>query len=325
MLISRTPYRISFFGGGTDYPEWYKKNKGNFLSCTIDKYVYIFIKELKIYNKKYRIIWSKLEQTNKIENIKHKVVREMLNFYKFKYGLEIYYHGDLPSRSGMGSSSSFVVGLLNSFFNIKGKKISNLELAKKSIFFEQKILKETVGIQDQISATYGGFNKVDISKDGNFKIKNYKINKNLEDLNKNLILIYSGINRTASNIAKKYVPKLYQKERTMYKIFAQVEEAEKLILNGNLDDFGKLLNENWKYKKSLNKVISNTRIDELYKYSIENGATGGKILGAGGGGFLLLYVPRSKYHYLNNKLKKNTKIKFNFINEGTKILSTDNQ
>ena len=321
MLISRTPYRISFFGGGTDYPVWFNKNKGAFLSCTINKYIYITIKQIKAHSdNKFRIIWSKIEETNNINDIEHNVVREMLNFFKFKNGMELYYQGDLPARSGMGSSSSFVVGLLNSFLKMKKKNLSKLDLAKKSIYFEQKILKETVGIQDQISATYGGFNKVEISDDGKFKIKNLKINSVLNNLNSNLALIYTGINRTASDIAAEYVPKIYKQSKIMNEIYHQVNEAEKLILKNNLDDFGKLLHESWKLKKSLNKVISNKKIDELYNYSLQNGALGGKILGAGGGGFLLLYVPKNKILNFKKKLKKTSIIKFNFTENGSKII-----
>lgn len=321
MLISKTPYRISFFGGGTDYHNWYSKYEGAFLSCTINKYLYISIRQLKSYaDFKYRVIWSKIEETNKIKNIKHNVVREMLNFFKFKNGMEIYYQGDLPARSGMGSSSSFVVGLLNSFLKIKKKKIHKIDLAKKSIFFEQKILQETVGIQDQISAVYGGFNKVEINKKGKFKIKNFKIDNNLKRLNKNLILLYTGINRTASDIAGKYVPRIYEKEQEMKEIYSQVYEAENLILKGKLDEFGKLLGESWKHKKSLNKAISNDKIDELYNFSLKNGALGGKILGAGGGGFLLLYVPHYDLLNLSNKLKKKIKVNFSFSDEATGII-----
>ena len=327
MLISKTPYRISFFGGGSDYPEWYKKFNGAFLSCTIDKYLYLSIKNLNSYaDFKYRVIWAKIENTNRVEDIQHNVVREMLRNFRFKSGLEIYYQGDLPARSGMGSSSSFVVGLLNSFLTLKEKKISKINLAKKSIHFEQKILKETVGVQDQISAVYGGFNSVEINKKGNFKIKNFKIDNTLKNLNKNLMLVYTGINRTASEIAGKYVSKLYEKENIMKEIYSQVFEAEKLILNGKLDEFGKLLNESWKHKKSLSKIISNSKIDDLYDFSIKNGALGGKILGAGGGGFLLLYVPKKNYLTLEKKLKKYKNIKFNFSQEGSKIiLNTENE
>ena len=321
MLISKTPYRISFFGGGTDYPEWFKYNKGAFISSTINKYVYISLRQLKSDTKyKYRVVWSKIERTNKIKNIQHNVVRQMLEYFNFKTGMEIHYQGDLAARSGMGSSSSFVVGLLNSLLNLKKKNLKKIDLANQSIFFEQKKLKENVGVQDQISAAFGGFNKVQINKDGKFKIKNFKINETLKELNNNLVLVHTGINRTASDIAGEYTSSLNNQKYAMNEIYSQVNEAEDLLKKNRLDDFGKLLNESWKHKRSLNKVISNRKIDELYEYSLNCGALGGKILGAGGGGFLLLYVPRNKLFNFNIKLKKLVKVKFKFSEIGSEII-----
>jgi|TARA_B100001093_G_scaffold419026_1_gene410477 D-glycero-alpha-D-manno-heptose-7-phosphate kinase len=321
MLITKTPYRISFFGGGTDYPEWYRKNGGAFLSTTIDKYVYLTVRQLPSFSdSNYRIVWSKVETVNKIKHIQHNVVREMLNNFKLKTGMEVHYQGDLPARSGMGSSSSFVVGLMNSLLNIKKKNISKKNLAKKSIYFEQKILNEVVGLQDQISATYGGFNKVDIDKKGNFRIKKIKITNKIQEFNKNLFLIFTGINRTANEIAGQYVSNLKNKEYEMKEISSQVKEGESLLLSNRFDDFGHLLHEGWKLKKSLGKVITNKKIDDLYNFSLKNGALGGKILGAGGGGFMLLYVPKNKILSLKKKLKKITVIPFNFSKTGSEIL-----
>ena len=321
MLITKTPYRISFFGGGTDYPEWYHKNGGTFLSTTIDKYVYLTVRQLPSFSdSNYRIVWSKVETVNKISEIQHNVVREMLNNYKFKTGMEVHYQGDLPARSGMGSSSSFVVGLMNSFINIKKKNISKKNLAKKSIYFEQKTLKEVVGLQDQISATYGGFNKVDINQKGEFRIKKIKITKKIKEFNKNLFLIFTGINRTANEIAGQYVNDLKKKESEMKEIFSQVKEGENLLLKNKFDDFGRLLHEGWKLKKRLGKVITNQKIDNLYNMSLRHGALGGKILGAGGGGFMLLYIPRDKIKNFKKKIGKLTIIPFNFSEKGSEIL-----
>ena len=321
MLITKTPYRISFFGGGTDYPEWYQKNGGTFLSTTIDKYVYLTVRQLPSFSdSNYRIVWSKVETVNKIKNIQHNVVREMLNNFNFKTGMEVHYQGDLPARSGMGSSSSFVVGLMNSFLNIKKKRTSIKDLAKKSIYFEQKTLKEVVGIQDQISAAYGGFNKVDIDQNGTYKIKKIKINNKIKEFNKNLVLIFTGINRTANEIAGQYVKNLRNKESEMKEISSQVREGESLLLKNKFNDFGRLLHEGWKLKKSLGKVITNQKIDDLYNFSLKHGALGGKILGAGGGGFMLLYIPKSKIINFKRKLKNMTVIPFNFSTTGSEIL-----
>ena len=252
MIISKTPYRISFFGGGTDYPSWYKKNGGSVISATIDKYIYISCRTLPPFFKhKYRIVWSHIETVKKLRQIKHKAVREMLKKYKITQGLEIHYDGDLPARSGMGSSSVFVVGLMNLFNNFNNKKVNKKNLANKSIFFEQKVLKEVVGSQDQIAATYGGFNKIIFKKNGAFTIKPISINKKtIKKLNKNLLLVYTGYKRTAHHIAKSYVSKLQtSKKEYILKISNYVKKAEKALQKGQLDNFGRLLNDAWLEKK----------------------------------------------------------------------------
>ena len=322
MIISKTPYRISFFGGGTDYPSWFKENTGKILSTSINKYVYLSLRDLGPYfDYKHRIIWSKVENVNNAKFIKHNVVREMLEYFKIKNGVEIHYQGDLPARSGMGSSSSFVVGLMNAFLIKKKMKLSKMDLAKKSIMFEHKILEEIVGIQDQISASFGGFNKIDIKRNGTFGVKKIKINKNVNKLDKNLILLFTGIHRTANEIAGQYVSKLNKdKIIEMKEINFQVEEAEQLLIKNKFDDFGRLLNEGWKLKRSLSKVISNKKIDNLYEYSMNNGALGGKLLGAGGGGFMLLYVPYHKQKKFFKKIKHVINVPFNFSEENSQII-----
>jgi len=322
MIISKTPYRISFFGGGTDYPSWFKENTGKILSTTINKYVYLSLRDLGPYfDYKHRIIWSKVENVNDAKFIKHNVVREMLEYFKIKNGIEIHYQGDLPARSGMGSSSSFVVGLMNAFLIKKKMKLSKMDLAKKSIMFEHKILEEIVGIQDQISASFGGFNKIDIKRNGTFGVKKIKINKNVNKLDKNLILLFTGIHRTANEIAGQYVSKLNKdKIIEMKEINFQVEEAEQLLIKNKLDDFGRLLNEGWKLKRSLSKIISNKKIDNLYEFSMNNGALGGKLLGAGGGGFMLLYVPYHKQKKFFKKIKHVINVPFNFSEENSQII-----
>ena len=322
MIISKTPYRISFFGGGTDYPSWFKENTGKILSTSINKYVYLSLRDLGPYfDYKHRIIWSKVENVNDAKFIQHNVVREMLEYFKIKNGVEIHYQGDLPARSGMGSSSSFVVGLMNAFLIKKKMKLSKMDLAKKSIMFEHKILEEIVGIQDQISASFGGFNKIDIKRNGTFGVKKIKINKNVNKLDKNLILLFTGIHRTANEIAGQYVSKLNKdKIIEMKEINFQVEEAEQLLIKNKFDDFGRLLNEGWKLKRSLSKVISNKKIDNLYEFSMNNGALGGKLLGAGGGGFMLLYVPYHKQKKFFKKIKHVINVPFNFSEENSQII-----
>jgi len=298
MIITKTPYRISFFGGGSDYPEWYKKFGGSVLSTTIDKHIYISCRLLpQFFNHKYRIVWSKIENVKKINQIQHRSVKNLLKYNKVKSGLEIHYDGDLPAKSGMGSSSSFSVGLMQALLKLKKKKISQLNLAKKTIFFEQNIMKETVGSQDQIAASIGGFNKIKFLRNEKIVIKKIT-SKNLQKLNSNLLLLYTGIQRDAHTIANNYVHKLSnQKEKNIRKIIQYVNLGEQFIQSGNLDDFGRLLHETWMQKKELSSTISNNKIDQLYSQFIKNGALGGKLLGAGGGGFLLLYIKNTKKNF----------------------------
>jgi len=321
MIITKTPYRISFFGGGSDYPEWYKKFGGSILSTTIDKFIYISCRELPpFFDHKYRIVWSKIENVKEINQIQHLTVKKLLQYNKIKSGLEIHYDGDLPARSGMGSSSSFSVGLMSALMELQKKNISNIVLAKQAINFEQKIMKETVGSQDQVAASIGGFNKIKFLKNGKIIIKKI-LSKNLKKLNSNLLLLYTGIQRNAGTIANNYVHKLSnEKEKNIRKIIEKVNLGEKIINSGNLDDFGKLLNETWVEKKELSSSISNHKIDELYNICIKNGAKGGKLLGAGGGGFLLIYIKNEKKKKLLNKLKNITNIPFKFSDEGCKVI-----
>ena len=323
MIISKTPYRISFFGGGSDYPTWYLKNGGSVISTTINKYIYITCRDLPpFFSHKHRFVWSKDETVKEAKHIKHIVVREMIKYFKIKSGLEIHYDGDLPARSGMGSSSVFVVGLMNTFNNYRGKKISKKILAESSIRFEQKILKEAVGSQDQVAVTYGGFNKIIFRPGGNFYVKPIKLKKKVMlQLNKNLLLVYTGLKRTAHQIAKEYVNKLEGVKRShILEILNFVNEGEIALKNGNLNNFGELLNESWLAKKGLSPTISNHKIDEIYNFAIKKGALGGKLLGAGGGGFFLFYVPQSKKSNFIKNFKKFVTIPFKFTYEGRKIL-----
>ncbi len=323
MIISKTPYRISFFGGGSDYPAWYRENGGVVLSAAIDKYIYISCRELPPFFKhKYRVIWSKTEAVKKISQIKHNAVREMLKHYKIKKGLEIHYDGDLPARSGMGSSSVFVVGLMNVLNNYKKIFINKKKLAVKSIDFEQTTLKETVGSQDQIAAVYGGFNKIIFKTNGDFKVMNLPIHKKtIKQLNDNLILLYTGIPRTAHHIANTYVNKLKKNKKiNILNILNFANEAEIALKKGDVNTFGELLHESWLEKKRLSTFISNSKIDNIYKDAISKGALGGKLLGAGGGGFFVFYVPVSKQKKFIQYFKNLVHIPFNFTNAGSKII-----
>ena len=322
MIISKTPYRISFFGGGSDYPAWYKKYGGEVLSTTIDKYIYISCRfSPKYFKKNYRIVWRKIENVQTAKEINHKAVRELLKYLKIKQGLEIHYYGDLPARSGMGSSSCFTVGLMQSLHRIKKIELNKLKLAKKSIYFEQKVMKEIVGSQDQTSASFGGFNKIIFNRNGSIKVKKISSNKNINKLCNNLILIYTGINRTAHKIANNYVNKLTkEKSKHIQRITSYVREGENILKSGKIDDFGILLNEAWMEKKALSNLITNSKINEIYDQAIKYGALGGKLLGAGGGGFLLMYMKEKDRKIFFKKFKKLVNIPFNFTKTGSEII-----
>jgi D-glycero-alpha-D-manno-heptose-7-phosphate kinase len=323
VIISKTPYRISFFGGGSDYPSWYNKFGGEVISSTIDKYIYISCRKLpRFFYHNYRIVYSKTEEVKKIKEIKHRVVRLALLNKKISDSLEIHYDGDLPARSGMGSSSAFVVGLLNILNILINNSASKMKLAKESVIFEQKILKECVGSQDQIACTIGGFNSLKFYKDQRFTVSPLdKNNKFRKELNKNLILLYTGQQRIAQNVAKKFVNEINNKKKSEIKnILEFVAVAKKLVQNYQYKEFGILLDESWKIKKKLHSSITNSEIDFIYNKAKFNGAIGGKILGAGGGGFLLFYVPKEKKNFFIKKMDFLINVPFQFENFGSQII-----
>ncbi len=322
MIISKTPYRISFFGGGSDYPSWYKYNFGEVISASINKYIYISVKKYEPFFKtKFRITYSKIENTNSINKIQHNVVRNALKRYEFNSGLEINYFADLPSNSGIGSSSSFTVGLINSLNTLKKKELSKENLSKESIFFEQNILKENVGSQDQIACAYGGVNNIKFIKINKFKVlslikKKFFFNK----LSKNLFIVFSGISRNADLISKSYTTNLKNKNQYIREILAHVNLAKKIIKNGDTDEFGRLLGETWNVKKKLGKIITNQKIDFLYKKGLNSGALGGKLLGAGSGGFILFYVKDENKAKFFRAFSKKIIIPIEFSYEGSSII-----
>ena len=332
LIISKTPYRISFFGGGSDYPEWYLKNGGEVLSSTIKKYIYISCRNLPpFFGHRYRIVYSKIENVKNIKDINHQAARASLMFFKkhLKYisGLEIHYDGDLPAKSGMGSSSSFIVGMLNLLNNyLLRKKISKEKLTLESILLEQKILKEVVGSQDQTIAAYGGFNAIKFYPNGHIHVKPILKDLNiLKDFSSRLFIVFTGIKRTANYIAKTYVKKLNNSSsKDILEILQHVSIAKNLLKNKNFDDIGLLLSEAWKIKKSLSVSVSSYKIDEIYNLGIKNGATGGKLLGAGGGGFILFYVAKDNQKYFINRMKDFILIPIEFESKGSQIIFNDN-
>jgi len=322
MIISKTPYRISFFGGGTDYPSWYRKHGGQVLSTTIDKYIYITCRYLPpFFEHRLRLVYSMTELCNKASELDHPSAREVLKFLKINDGLEIHYDGDLPGRSGTGSSSAFTVGLLHALYAYKGQTITTKELTETSINIEQNIIKETVGSQDQTNAAYGGFNHIKFQKNGEIEVNPVNISSELmSDLQNNLLLFYTGIQRTAEKIARSYVENIEDKSKTLNTMSSMVDQALDRLMNNDLDGFGKLLDQTWKKKRSLSTLVSNSIIDSMYQEAMDNGALGGKLSGAGGGGLLLLYVPLEKQKRVKKKLSKLLHIPFNFETHGSQII-----
>lgn len=322
MIISRTPFRISFFGGGTDYPAWFHENGGAVLSTTIDKYCYISCRKLPpFFEYKHRIVYSKFEQVNETDEIFHPSVRETFKFANVTDGLEIHHDGDLPARSGIGSSSSFTVGLLNALYALQGKMVSKRKLAIDAIHIEQEMIKENVGSQDQIIAAFGGFNKIEFSNEHHFEISPVTIGQSrLQELENHLMLFFSGFTRIASKIAQDQVAKIKDNTQELKTMRSMVEEAIH-ILNGNGDiaDFGKLLHESWQLKKNLSDKVSNSHIDHVYEMACKAGAIGGKILGAGGGGFALFFVKPEDREKLKEALNFLLHVPFGFDASGSRI------
>ena len=322
MIISKTPFRISFFGGGSDYRSWVQKYGGSVLSTSIDKYCFISCRTLpNFFDHKYRIVYSKIETVNQINLIKHPAVKNILMWKGMDNGLEIHHDGDLPARSGLGSSSSFCVGLINVIEAYKGNLISKNELAKQAIYVEQKIIGENVGSQDQIASAFGGLNKINFNTDGSFEVKKMLLSKELLNVfNANLMLFFSGRTRIASKIAKEQIKNISHNEKQIHEMVNMVDIAVSLLYKSEFDEFGKLLNETWKMKKSLSDKISTQYIDEIYSTGIENGALGGKLLGAGGGGFVLFYAQKKYHANIKKALSKLTFVPFNFENLGSSIV-----
>jgi len=325
MVISKTPYRISFFGGGTDYPTWYLKKEGAVLSTTIDKYCYITCRTLPpFFPHKYRVVWSHIEHVSAVSEILHPAVKAGLRFLGLdnSLGLEITHQGDLPARSGMGSSSSFAVGLIKALTAFQGKMIGKHEIALKAIELEQSVLKENVGSQDQVAAAYGGFNVIRFSSEGDIRVEPITISpERISELDLRLMLFYTGTSRFASEVAGSVIASLEKKQDVLLQMQNMVDEAVSILSGeGSLDDFGKMLHESWMLKRSVSDVISNSTIDKIYNTAIEHGALGGKLLGAGSSGFMAFYVPPEKQTDVREALYGYLHVPFRFENDGSSII-----
>jgi D-glycero-alpha-D-manno-heptose-7-phosphate kinase len=324
MIISRTPFRISFFGGGSDYPGWYEKYGGKVLGTSIDKYCYISCRHLPpFFDYKHRIVYSNMEYVNQISEIQHPAVRGIFNYLEIEKGLEIHHDGDLPARSGLGSSSSFTVGLLHVLHALEGKMVSKRDLARQAMDVEQNILKENVGSQDQILAAYGGFNAVEFFQDGSYSVKSMILNKErLVSFQNHLMLCFTGVTRIASDIAKDHIDNMDKKKKEIAAIQEMTDEAIEILNNPKTDlkEFGELLNENWKYKCSLSEKVCTPEIDQIYKAAMNAGAYGGKLMGAGGGGFMVFFAPPEAQPKIRQALSKLVHPQFRMDLTGSKIV-----
>ena len=324
MIISRTPHRISFFGGGTDYPAYYLKHGGKVLGTTIDKYCYISLRKLPPYfEHKYRIVYSKIENVKTIDDIMHPSVREAFKYLKVDYGVSVHHDGDIPARSGMGSSSAFTVGLLNTVYALKGKMTSKEELAKEAVFVEQRVIKENVGSQDQVFAAHGGFNVIEFLQNGGILVEPIIITpERLKTFEDSLMLFFTGFSRIASEFAESKIENIPNNEHNLSQMSDLVDEAHKIITspNRNLSEIGERLNETWELKKKLSDKITKPEIEEIYKTAIKNGAIGGKLCGAGGGGFMVFYVEPQNQPKVREALKKYLYVPFSFDFDGSKIV-----
>jgi D-glycero-alpha-D-manno-heptose-7-phosphate kinase len=323
MIISRTPFRVSFFGGGSDYPEWYSEHGGMVISTTINKYCYLTVRKLPpFFDYKYRIRYFNKEEVTRIEDIKHPAVREAIKCLNFDFGLEVVHNADLPARSGLGSSSTFTVGLLNALYALQNQMISKRELAFKAIDIEQKKLNENVGSQDQTAAAFGGFNRI------LFSGKNIEVDPlilsdaRLSTLEDNLILCFTGFARIASEVAEVQIREIKNKHNEFKENMMLAEEALRVLTDENtsIDEFGKLLGEQWRIKKTFSNKITNEKIDEIYAKGIRAGALGGKLLGAGSGGFMIFYAPKERHSEIKKALKEWLIVPFKFEYTGSKII-----
>ena len=321
MIISKTPYRISLFGGGTDFPDYYNSYGGCVIGGSINRYCYISIRKLpKFFEHKLRFVWSKIENVKHYSELEHPSMKKILDHLKIDEGLEIHYDGDLPGMSGVGSSSSFTVGVLKCLHALKKKKVSKAKLYETSKFIEHKLMKEHVGSQDQFWATYGGFRFVNFNKKKTKSTNLFK-NRSIKKLQKNLILFYTGMKRISSDVEKDKIIKLNKKIEHYHELKKYAYRCKNILnQNNNIDEIGHLLNESWQIKKNLSNKVSNSKIEELYKIALKNGALGGKIIGSGGGGFLLIYANNNVQNKLRKIFYKLENTNFQFLNSGSEVI-----
>lgn len=323
MIISRTPFRISFFGGGTDYPAWFREHGGAVVATTIDKYCHISCRYLPpFFEHKSRILYSKVEMVNDNNDIEHPAVRSALKELGITEGVEIHHDGDLPARTGLGSSSAFAVGLLNALGALKHKMPDKMRLAQEAIHLEQSVLKENVGCQDQVISALGGLQRIEFRKDGSIHADPVIISRErAAQFQDHLLLYFTGFSRIASVIVTEQLEKIKSSESQLHSMYKMVDQSISMLTGtDDLADFGKLLDEGWRLKRTLSSKVSSPIIDEIYESAKSAGALGGKLIGAGGGGFMLLFAKPENHPKIKEKLKKLLHVPFRFEDEGTRII-----
>ncbi len=323
MIITKTPFRMSFFGGGTDMEEYFQKNGGAVLSTTFDKYCYVNVRHLpRFFDYSTELSYSKTERVTKVNDIEHPAIREAMKMLDM-HEIRLTYEADLPARSGLGTSSSFAVGMLNAFYALKGKYADKKKLADEAIYLERVLCNEAGGWQDQIAASFGGFNRINFTSDGYEVLPLIISPERKKRLNQNLQMYFTGFTRFSSEIQKANASSDSENKKNMLKKMHElVDDAEQILVdnNRNLDDFGKLLDLTWTLKRQTGSSVTTNSIDELYKKGIKAGALGGKLLGAGGGGFLLFYVQPEYQESVKRAMKDLMYIPFEFENGGTRVI-----
>lgn len=322
MIITKTPFRMSFFGGGTDIEDYFKQHKGAVLSTTFDKYCYVTVRHLpRFFDYSTDLTYSKNERVNKVDDIEHPAIRNAMKMLDM-HELRLTYDSDLPARSGLGTSSSFAVGMLNAFYGLKGKYADKKKLADEAIYLERVLCDEVGGWQDQIAVSFGGLNRIDFGPEG-YVVSPIIISPQRKRLlNQRLLMFFTGFSRFSSDIQRINVTNAEDRLKKLQMMYSLVDEAEKVLTDSSidLDEFGRLMDVTWKLKRQTGEAISTDNIDALYQKGVEAGAVGGKLLGAGGGGFLLFYVPEDRQESVLSAMSDLLYIPFEFENEGTKII-----